>query len=201
MTGGSGDVLNRMLSGAATEAASSAARLAAAPPISAANSPVRSRPATVQQLPDRGRLNRSAATLRETMATAGLHRRLHSADARTPSGGHDAASAGDPAAAGDAVTARNAATADRVEQHNAAGFALRKRGDFGEAVREYSAALALAPLHFKAVFNRGFCYDKASLRPQRPTSSPAHRFAQECRIGPQWSALSSQQTKRKCSWS
>jgi Flp pilus assembly protein TadD len=152
-----------MLIGAAADAASSSTRLAA-PPISAANSPVRGRPATAQQLPDRGRLGRSAATLREAAGAAGRHRRLHSADARTPAGSRNAVSAGDPASARDAAAARDADTAERVERHNAAGYALRKSGDFAGAVREYSAALALAPRHFKAVFNRGFCYDKASLR-------------------------------------
>ena len=48
----------------------------------------------------------------------------------------------------------------RAEAHHGAGYAMRKGGDFRGAVEEYTAALALAPGHFKALFNRGFSHDK-----------------------------------------
>lgn len=72
-----------------------------------------------------------------------------------------------------------------ADDHHARGYALRKAGDFAGAVREYSAALALNPTHFKALFNRAFSRDKlgqyaaaladyeAALRLD-PTSSYAH---------------------------
>jgi len=47
-----------------------------------------------------------------------------------------------------------------ADDHHARGYALRKRGDFAGAVREYSAALALDPTHFKCLFNRAFSLDK-----------------------------------------
>lgn len=47
-----------------------------------------------------------------------------------------------------------------AEQHHARGYAARKQGRFDVAVEEYSKALALEPRHFKALFNRGFSYDK-----------------------------------------
>lgn len=46
------------------------------------------------------------------------------------------------------------------EQQYCRGCAHRKAGQFSEAVVEYTAALALDPHHFKAVFNRGFSHDK-----------------------------------------
>ena len=47
-----------------------------------------------------------------------------------------------------------------AEQHHARGYAARKQGRFEAAVDEYSRTLALAPRHFKALFNRGFSFDK-----------------------------------------
>lgn len=47
-----------------------------------------------------------------------------------------------------------------ADDYHARGYALRKRGDFAGAVREYSAALALDPAHFKCLFNRAFSLDK-----------------------------------------
>ena len=47
-----------------------------------------------------------------------------------------------------------------ADDYHARGYALRKRGDFAGAVREYSAALALDPSHFKCLFNRAFSLDK-----------------------------------------
>ena len=43
---------------------------------------------------------------------------------------------------------------------HARGFACRRRGDFNGAIREYTAAIAADPRHFKAYFNRGFAQDK-----------------------------------------
>ena len=169
-TRGSGDVLSSMLRGTPAEAASSSARLTA-PPISVANSPVRSRPGTAH-LPDR-HVGLSAASLRAATGAATSHRRLHSADARTWQGSHDARPTSDAASFRQAAAMGDADRAERVELHNAAGAALRKSGNFAGAVREYSAALALAPRHFKAIFNRGFAYDKASRQSiWRPPSQP-----------------------------
>ncbi len=61
-----------------------------------------------------------------------------------------------------AKAAGDAERASRAEEHVAAGYALRKGGDFAPAAAEYGAALALAPHHFKALFNRGFCLDKVT---------------------------------------
>ena len=36
------------------------------------------------------------------------------------------------------------------------------QGNFVAAIRDYSVAVAKDPTHFKAFFNRGFSYDKAS---------------------------------------
>lgn len=47
-----------------------------------------------------------------------------------------------------------------ADDHHARGYALRKRGDFAGAVREYGAALTLDPAHFRARFNRAFSLDK-----------------------------------------
>jgi tetratricopeptide (TPR) repeat protein len=51
-----------------------------------------------------------------------------------------------------------------AEQHHARGYAARKQGRFDVAVEEYSRTLALEPGHFKALFNRGFSYDKVGGR-------------------------------------
>lgn len=34
------------------------------------------------------------------------------------------------------------------------------QGDFESAVKDYTKALEIDPKHFKAVYNRGFSYDK-----------------------------------------
>lgn len=64
-----------------------------------------------------------------------------------------------------------------ADDYHARGYALRKRGDFAGAVREYSAALALDPAHFKCLFNRAFSLDKVG-----------------------GLLLGSQATLRECSW-
>ena len=40
------------------------------------------------------------------------------------------------------------------------GYAARKKGDYKQAIEFYSQALEVMPNHFKALFNRGFAYDK-----------------------------------------
>lgn len=47
-----------------------------------------------------------------------------------------------------------------ADEHHAKGYSLRKQGDFAAAIEEYSQAIALEPHHFKALFNRGFSWDK-----------------------------------------
>lgn len=47
-----------------------------------------------------------------------------------------------------------------ADYYHARGYAARKQGNFAGAVEEYSRALGLTPSHFKALFNRGFSYDK-----------------------------------------
>lgn len=50
-----------------------------------------------------------------------------------------------------------------ADHFHALGFAARKRGtpdDYKEAIKLYSQALEILPVHFKALFNRGFAYDK-----------------------------------------
>jgi Flp pilus assembly protein TadD len=50
-----------------------------------------------------------------------------------------------------------------ADYYHARGYAARKQGNFKGAVEEYTRALALSPTHFKALFNRGFSYDKVRL--------------------------------------
>lgn len=50
-----------------------------------------------------------------------------------------------------------------ADYYHARGYAARKQGNFAGAVEEYSRALSLTPSHFKALFNRGFSYDKVRL--------------------------------------
>ena len=52
--------------------------------------------------------------------------------------------------------------ASLADEHHAKGYSLRKQGDFAAAIEEYSQAIALHPHHFKALFNRGFSWDKVS---------------------------------------
>lgn len=47
-----------------------------------------------------------------------------------------------------------------ADEHHAQGYSLRKQGNFAAAIEEYSQAIALEPHHFKALFNRGFSWDK-----------------------------------------
>lgn len=51
----------------------------------------------------------------------------------------------------------------QADHYHALGFAARKRGtldDYKEAISLYTTALQIMPVHFKALFNRGFAYDK-----------------------------------------
>ena len=47
-----------------------------------------------------------------------------------------------------------------ADEHHAKGYSFRKQGNFAAAVEEYSQAIHLEPHHFKALFNRGFSWDK-----------------------------------------
>jgi tetratricopeptide (TPR) repeat protein len=47
-----------------------------------------------------------------------------------------------------------------ADYYHARGFAHRKSGNFKAAIEDYSKAVELDPRHFKALFNRGFSYDK-----------------------------------------
>ena len=58
---------------------------------------------------------------------------------------------------GAASTSQRARLAD---EHHAKGYSFRKQGDFAAAIEEYSQAIVLEPQHFKALFNRGFSWDK-----------------------------------------
>jgi Flp pilus assembly protein TadD len=40
------------------------------------------------------------------------------------------------------------------------GWDARKRQDFRKAIEYYNSAIELNPAHFKAIFNRGFAFDK-----------------------------------------
>lgn len=59
-----------------------------------------------------------------------------------------------------------------ADYYHARGYAARKQGNFAGAVEEYSRALSLTPNHFKALFNRGFSYDK--VRQNFTCMSPLH---------------------------
>lgn len=49
-----------------------------------------------------------------------------------------------------------------ADEHHAKGYSFRKQGNFAAAIEEYSQAIALEPHHFKALFNRGFSWDKVT---------------------------------------
>ena len=48
----------------------------------------------------------------------------------------------------------------KAETFHAQGYAARKRGDYAQAITLYTKAIEIQPMHFKALFNRGFAYDK-----------------------------------------
>ena len=50
----------------------------------------------------------------------------------------------------------------QAETYHAQGYAARKKSDYKLAIQLYSKALEIYPYHFKALFNRGFAYDKLS---------------------------------------
>ena len=59
--------------------------------------------------------------------------------------------------------------------HHAKGFALRKEGNFRDAVVEYTTAINLDKNHFKAYFNRGFARDKLCLFQEGETGGRGER--------------------------
>jgi len=50
----------------------------------------------------------------------------------------------------------------QAEKFHAEGYAARKQSDYKTAIALYTKALEIYPYHFKALFNRGFAYDKLS---------------------------------------
>lgn len=57
-----------------------------------------------------------------------------------------------------------------ADYFHARGFAHRKSGNFKVAIEDYSRAIELDPRHFKALFNRGFSYDKVSRATWQPVN-------------------------------
>ena len=63
--------------------------------------------------------------------------------------------------------------------------ALISQGDYESAIADYGKALKIDPRHFKAVYNRGFSYDKVSsplmnaihVHFARPTLRPLQRYS------------------------
>ena len=47
-----------------------------------------------------------------------------------------------------------------AEELHSEGYKARQQGNYEIAVRRYTEALTIMPNHFKALFNRGFAYDK-----------------------------------------
>jgi len=48
----------------------------------------------------------------------------------------------------------------QAETFHAQGYAARKQSDYKTAISLYTKALEIYPYHFKALFNRGFAFDK-----------------------------------------
>jgi tetratricopeptide (TPR) repeat protein len=48
----------------------------------------------------------------------------------------------------------------QAEVFHAQGYAARKLSDYNKAINLYTKTLEIYPYHFKALFNRGFAYDK-----------------------------------------
>ena len=48
----------------------------------------------------------------------------------------------------------------RAEEFHARGYEARKQGNYDVAIAQYTEALKIMPYHFKALFNRGFAFDK-----------------------------------------
>jgi tetratricopeptide (TPR) repeat protein len=42
------------------------------------------------------------------------------------------------------------------------GFAYRKKREYQNAIKDYTKAIELDTKHFKAFYNRAFCWDKLS---------------------------------------
>jgi hypothetical protein len=71
-----------------------------------------------------------------------------------------AGGSGSTSGSGSSLEADPAKRSKLADYYHARGYAARKQGNFKGAVEEYTRALALSPTHFKALFNRGFSYDK-----------------------------------------
>lgn len=63
-----------------------------------------------------------------------------------------------------------------ADQHHARGYALRKQGNFAEAIQEYSEAIQLQPRHLKSLFNRAFSYDKVRFKHAARTAACPRRY-------------------------
>ena len=60
------------------------------------------------------------------------------------------------------MAAGSTPTADvkTADYYHGMGYQLRREGDYRGAINYYTLALESSPQHFKALFNRGFAFDK-----------------------------------------
>lgn len=49
---------------------------------------------------------------------------------------------------------------EKAEEFHQKGYAARKQGDYRAAIKFYTESLKIKPDYFKALFNRGFAFDK-----------------------------------------
>ncbi len=49
---------------------------------------------------------------------------------------------------------------EQAEECHSKGYEARKKGDYQKAIDFYTESIKLMPNHFKALFNRGFAFDK-----------------------------------------
>lgn len=49
---------------------------------------------------------------------------------------------------------------EKAEDYHSKGYQAWKQGDYRQAIHFYDESLKIKPDYFKALFNRGFAYDK-----------------------------------------